>query len=274
MAVLTIQDTADIGAGVLAGDTLIITGKELQNITNLTTNIDQSGLGAGGLAAVRVTRNFRAQFGSVATPFKAEVAAGSAGIFHYDAESGDCYYVPDGNANVCNKLRVTGPGCHMHLLGGVACTVDNLEQGAGTVTVASDITPTTVKGSGGYMSLEGESGTPPTTVYAGGTFRLRLARGPTTMYVFDDARVSIDAATDTITTLWSLGGHLDLFHSGTITTWNLFAGDASRISVARAITVTTLNVWPTVRNRDSILRHPLITVGTLNTDINPIPRAA
>lgn len=273
MATTVFQDDADLGTSLLAGDTLVVTGKETQNITNITTNLDQSALGVGGLAVVRVTRNFRAQFGSPGVPFKAEVGGGS-GLFHYDAESGDCYYLPDGNTNVCNKLRVTGPGSHMHLVGGVACTVDNLEQGAGRCTVAQDIAATTIKGSGGYMTLEGEAGTNPTTVYAGGTFRLRSQRGIAAggnLYVFEDARVTIDAGTDTIPTLWTLGGWLELYHSGTITTWNLFAGDAGRISIARPITVTTLNVFPTVKNRDRILRHPLITITTLNTDINPIP---
>ena len=270
MAVTVIQDNADLGT-FSAGDTLTITGKFTGNITDITTNLDQSGLGAGGFAEVHVTRNFMAQFGSPTVPFKAEVNSGSVKRFRYDAGAGECYYSPDGNSDVCDTLRVTGQGS-MHLIGSVG-TINNLEQIRGQVFVGAGVAPTTVRGAGGYMLIDGESGTSPTTIWAGGDFNLRTLRGIAgggNLYLFGRARVAMDAGTDTIPTIWMLGGFLDLVQCGTITTFHLLDGDASQIRIGRAITITTLNVWPTVRNADKFINHPLLTIGTTNRQIDPV----
>ncbi len=260
MANFVVQDNASL-AGVVAADTLYIAGRRSGNTTDITAGLDLSALAAGGLTAVYITRAFRANFGSESTPFKAEVNVGATSIFRNDASEGELYYTPDGSADVCVSFRHVGPSSS-HLIGSGAIT--NLEQLDGLVVVGENITPTTVRSAGGKMRIEGQAGTNPTTLFCGGAGDLYSARGATTINLFDSGRLTLDASDDPITTISMYDGRLEIVQCGTITTLNLFGGDASRILIARPIPVTTVNVWPTVKNVGKFLDNPFVTFSTTN----------
>jgi hypothetical protein len=259
MATGIVQDTATLGSPA-AGDTVFITGLSTGNTTDITAGLDQSGLAAGGLAAIYVTRNFRANIGSASSPLKAEVNTG-ASLFHYNAGGGRCYYTPTGNTALCVTLRCVGMGT-MTLLG--TGTITNLEQKSGSVIVGVNVTPTNVRCAGGDMLIDDPAGTNPTTIWVGGTGRLRTLRGFTTLNLLDQGAVTIDVGTDTPTTINVYGGSLDISQSGTITTLNLYGGDAAQIRLSRILTITTVNVWATVKNAVQFLTNPLLTVTTTN----------
>ena len=260
MANFLVEDNASL-SGIVAGDTLYVAGRRGGNVTNILTGLDLSGLAAGGLASVHVTRAFKANFGSESTPFKAEVNVSAASVFRNDAAEGELYYTPDGSADTCVSFRHVGPSSS-HLIG--SGTVTNLEQLDGLVVVGENITATTVRAAGGKMRIEGQAGTNPTTMFAGGSGDLYSARGATTINLFDAGRLTIDAGADPITTINMYSGRLDIVQCGTITTLNLFGGDASRILIARPIPVTTVNVWATVKNVGKFLDHPFVTFTTTN----------
>jgi hypothetical protein len=263
MATGYVQDAATLGSPA-AGDTVVITGLSPGNSTDITTALDQSGLAAGGLAAIYVTRNFRANIGSVSTPLKAEINTG-ASLFHYNAGGGRCYYTPTGNTALCVTLRAVGLGT-LQLLG--TGTITNLEQLRGSVIVGETVTPTNVNIAGGDMLIDGAAGTNPTTINAGGNGRLRTLRGFTTLNIFDQGSVILDVGTDTPTTINMYGGSLDIVQSGTITTLNLYGGDAAQIRLGRLLTITTVNIWPTVRNASKFLTNQLLTITNTNWKVD------
>lgn len=263
MAVQPFEDNADLGSLVLAvGDSLVVSGKDTGNTTEITGGLDQSALGAGGLAFVNITRNFRANFGSASNPFIAEVNSGVS-LFRNDAGAGELYYTPDGT---CVNFRHRGPSWS-HLIGTGAVTT--LDQTDGHVTVASGITPATVEYLGGEMLIDGAGGTNPTTINCGGLGNgtLRTLRGFTTGNLFERGRLTLDCGTDAITTFNMWGGFLNWVSSGTVTTFNARGGDLSRLKFGRVTTITTLNVWPTVRGKDAFLAQRdtgMLVVTTLN----------
>lgn len=260
MANVYVEDAATLGT-IAAGDAIIIAGRRAGNVTDITTNLDQSGLAAGGLASVNVSPSFRANFGTVDTPFKAEINVSSASMFRNEAMDGEVWYTPDGNTDLCVSVRQVGKGS-MHIIG--SGTVTNLEQLDGLLVVAEGITPTTVRSAGGRMRIEGQAGTNPTTYNIGGKGDCYTARGGTTYNLFDSGRLTLDCGADPLTTVSLYGGSMEIVQCGTITTLNLFAGDASRILISRLIPITTVNVWPTVRNVGKFLDHPYLTISTTN----------
>lgn len=266
MAATTIQDNADLGSLYVAGDTLLVTGKDTGNSTDITANLDQSALGAGGFNKVDISRNFRARMGSVSNPFKAEIASGGSPLFRWDAGVGsEGWYTPDGNTDIATKLRMTGPS-KLNLIG--AGTITNLEQLLGELVIGTSITPTTIRSAGGYMLIDGAGGANPTTIWCGGNGKIKTLRGFTTLNLFGNGNITIDCDSDALTTITMTGGMLDLVGCGTITTLNLYDGDASRIRIGRLITITTVNVWPTVRNVSKFLEHPYLTIGTKNWEVD------
>lgn len=270
MATYYVEDSADFNSGgtPIVGDTVIVTGKRTGNVTNIDTNIDKSGLGAGGLANVKLTRNFLANLGSYGSPFQSEIS----GMIHNDAGPGsEVFYTANGSADTCAKYRHTGPGA-TRFVGSAGYTITNLEQLRGSVDVNRYHTPTTVRHAGGSMLIDDKNGTAPTTVYAGGHARhvnRRGIAGGGNLYIFDNAHVVIDCGTNTIPTIWMFNGTLELVQCGTITTFHLLGGDASRILIGREITITTLNRWPTVRNVRDFIKNPYLTITTDNGDIEP-----
>ena len=270
MATVYVQDSADFNAGgaPAVGDTVIVTGKKTGNATAVTTNVDKSTLGAGGIANIKITRNMKANIGSYTSPLKSEISAQLVN----DADAGsELFYTADGTANTCAKLRHLGLGA-TRLVGTGTFAITNLEQRRGEVLVGKDHEPTTIRGAGGYMHVDDDTGVSPTTVYAGGDFVLRLNRGIAAggnLYIFDNARVILDCGTDTVPTIWMFGGSLEIVQCGTITTFHLLGGDANRISIGREITITTLNAWPTVRNVKNFIDNPFLTITTKNLDIEP-----
>lgn len=263
MATGIIQDSASFGTPA-AGDTQFITGLSTGNTTDVTTNVDQSGLAAGGLAAIYVTRNFRASIGTATSPLKAEVNTG-ASLFHYNAGGGRLYYTPQGNTSLCVTFRAVGLGTATLLGTG---TITNLEQLRGSVVCGVNVTPTNVRCAGGDMLIDDPAGTNPTTIEVGGNGRLRTCRGFTTLNLFDQGAVTLDIGSDTPTTVNVYGGSLDISQSGTITTLNLYGGDAAQIRLARIMTITTVNVWATVKNAVNFLTNPLLTVTNTNWKVD------
>lgn len=223
----------------------------------VTTNLDQSGL-TTGLTAVHVARPWTGNIGQAATPFKADVDVG-VGRFRYDAGGGVCFYQPAGNNNVCTLLQAYGRGQLVLVSAG---TVTTLEVGDGDVIVGGSVVVPTLRIGGGNVQIENSSGTAPTTVeIAAGT--LTTVRGITTLSLYGGT-VIFKAGINAITTLTMGGGALQLWETGTITTFNLIAGDASNIFVARPITITTLNIWGTVANASALTDNPLLTISTTN----------
>lgn len=260
MASYAFEDNGDLGTSLLAGDSLVVTGKDTGNITPITTNCNQAALGAGGLAFVNVTKNFLANFGSLADPFVVEVNVSAASVFRNAAGAGELYYTPDGT---CVTFRHMGPS-FSKLVGTGAITV--LEQFAGDVNVGVGITPATVKIGGGDMLIDGAAGTNPTTIHCGGG-RLRTLRGCTTLNLFGSGILTLDCGADAITTINMNGGLLNWVNSGTVTTFNAFTGDLSRAKFGRITTITTMNTWPTVKGLDSFLAQVatgMLVIGTLN----------
>lgn len=274
MATQTLTDNADFAPSPYSvGDTAVVTGKSTGNVTSIGTNVDQSALGAGGLAYIYVTDRFWADIGTNAVPLKVEIGT----MFEYRARSGNLYYVPNGTANTCAKFRALGgPSSKVNINGTGTLTV--YEMLSGTATLAVGIAATTIRLAGGSTTLDGAAGTSPTTVDVGGSAVFRTLRGIAgggNLNLFDRGHVIMDGGTDTVPTVTMTGGSADWVSSGTITTMNMKAGDAMKFKIGQAITITTLNIWPTVRNRNKFLDQIglLLTVTNLNKDIDAIEAA-
>lgn len=263
MAIQYIENNASLGSPS-EGDSIYVTGGSV----TIDQNQDQSGLAAGGLTAVYVSQQFTGNMGTSAAPFKAEInPSGTSppnGIFRW-LGSGQCWYTPDGNSDICDILRVLNGT--MNLVG--SGTVNDLEIGGGRTIIGSSIVATTIRQASGECRVEGLAGTAPTTVeIVGGTYYTRrgiAASGSLTLY---GGTAQIDAQGNTIPTLNMSGGALELRQSGTITTMNLRGGDAENIVISRPITITTLNLWSSVRNASAFTRNPLLTITTLNWKID------
>lgn len=269
MAVQSLVDNANFAPSPYSvGDTAVISGKSTLNQTSITSNVDQSALGSGGLAYIYVTDRFAADIGTNSVPLTCEIGT----LFEYRARAGNLYYVPNGTVSTCAKFRALG-GIQTRININGTGTLTVYEMLSGTAVLASTITATTMRIAGGYTTLDGASGTNPTTVYVGGngTFRsLRGIAGGGNIYLFDRGQLIMDAGSDTVPTVTMTGGSADWVSSGTITTFNMLAGDASKFKLGQAITITTLNIWPTVRNRDKFLSNTLLTVTNLNKDVDAI----
>lgn len=250
MASAVINNTNAITGISADGDTLIFQA----GTTNVDTGLD---LSAYSLAAIHVLRAFSANIGSSGTSLKTDVDNAATSTFTYNAGGGAVWYTPNGSAtggtNICQVLRCIGFGT-MTVNG--TGTVTRLESGQGQTIIGGNIAATNVHVAGGNVTIQGTSGTAPTTIEVTGGV-LKTARGCTTISIYG-GNVEFDA-TQAITTLNVTGGRLKIIRSGTITTLNLLAGNALNIDVSAAITITNTVIWGSVQNASAILDNPMLT---------------
>lgn len=254
MATNTIYKTNTIGAP-LDGDTLNFEGGGV----NVDTGLDQSAL-TEGLTNINVLRSFFGNIGSPSTSLKADLDFAASSTLWYDAGGGAMWYTPNGDNNLANKIRATSIAGTLTLNG--TGTVTQLEVGRGTVIIGGNITVTTLYIAGGQVIHQ--AGTAPTTVIiTGGSYQ--TFRGGTTI-TQHGGLVDMDTTT-AITTYNMAGGRHILRRSGTITNYNLFAGDARNVEISRAITMTNSTVWASVGNASAFMQNPMITFTNATTKI-------
>jgi hypothetical protein len=259
MATRIISNTATLGAsGHTAADDVFLQDGN----TPLTTDIDASGLAAGGYDEFVVAFGWKANIGTFSNPLQAEVST----RFVYGAGAGQCWYYPNGDSDVCALLRVIGPGRpRMTLLTGGTITV--LECSSGITDVTEPVAATTIRvDKSAIINILDNSSTDPTLLDAsGGT--VNTARGATTITQRGSANVNVNAETNAIGT-WNVdGGRAVLIESGTITTLNWKAGSFDVRQLNRPVTITTANIWTTAidpATLNALLTHPLVTIGTPN----------
>lgn len=236
-----------------AGDNLII----LEGNAVIDTNINQSSLGAGGIAREEVSRAFTGQIGTAAAPHRAEIST----VLVYMAQAGDMYYYPNGNANTCANLQVNAGGT-FHLVTGGTCTLAQIGSGALQATAGAVIT--TLKASGGSVTITDTATTGITTLDmwpgpSGTGPSVYTNRGGTT-FTNKGGTLTIDASTNAITTLNCSGpGKTILKESGTITTINVEGHVPDTSALVRALTITNTNINMTLPGAQAFLDHPLIT---------------
>ena len=253
MADVLVEDSASLGTVANTDSIYVVSGTQ-----DIVTNVDQSAL-AGGLTIVDVAPRFTASFGTLSVPFKADIDQGS-GIFRF-AGSGQCFYHAGGGSAVCTKLRVLNGTMNL-ITGGTITTAECMR---GRMISAAAVTITTLLVGGADVRIEGTTGTASTTVEMtdGSLYMRKGIAGGGTLSMYGGELV-IDCGTNTIPTLNIYGGTLHLRNCGTITTMNLVKGDSAKIVVARPITITTLNVWASVRGASAFTHISKLTIGTLN----------
>lgn len=235
-----------------------------------TQNVDKSGLGAGGLSYVNVAAGWTGGIGTFSAPFKAEISAQADSYFAVNASSGAIYYTADGNADVCDLLRMTcADAVSFYALGG---TITAAELKGGKTFFAPATTVPTIRATGSAhwdVQDDGSAGPArPTGVTAIGS-RGILRRGVNgTLTIGGGAIVTLDCQNTNnfaTTTVTQHSGTIIINGSGTIGTYNLFGGGFNiGQTLARPFTITTLNVWRNIPNLDELLSHRLITVTTAN----------
>ena len=258
-----VDNAADIdpGSGHAAGDNLYFQS----GATAATTNLNKSGLAAGGHAQVAVAFGWTADIGTAASPLRAEISSGASARLLYSAGGGRMYYRPNGNTDLCDLLRNVGPGSrHLYLVTGGTVTVAELS--AAKTTINGAVTATTIRVSNtANVFILDDSSTDPTTLDIGGG-TVTTERGATTVEQ-RAGQANWDAGTNTIGTYNLDGGTCLLEESGTITTLNWKAGAFDVSQLQRPLTITTANIWKTSVDNGSlvtILNHPLVTITTTN----------
>ena len=258
MASDNVENTATIAAGVTDGDDIFF----VQGATNVTGNIDKSGLGANGLGKVHLAHPWVADVGTSGTPFKAKISADSDSIFDNKAGGGTFFYAIDGSADVCDLVRSSGPGTRRTVLQTIG-TATVVECASGIVDVNTPVAATTVRISGtGLVNMPDSSSTDPTLVEIGGGSWV-TERGATTLTVWGGG-ADVNAGTNAFGTVNLHGGTAMWRQSGTITALNwlgpLGVFDTSKLG--RAMTITTVTVWAGVDQNalHDLIANPLITI--------------
>ncbi|MCH7526804.1 MAG: hypothetical protein IID39_05150 [Planctomycetes bacterium] len=260
MASDIVENTDTINSGVTDGDDIFFA----EGATDVTVNIDKSGLGANGLGKVFLAHPWVANVGTFGAPFKAEISADSDSIFDNKAGRGTFYYEINGNANVCDLVRSSGPGTRLTVLqtGGTATVV---ECASGIIDVSEPVAATTLRLSGnGLINMPDAASTDPTLVeLTGGSWVTE--RGATTVDNWG-GMVDANVGANTFGTINQRGGSFMLRQSGTITALNWSGGNFDITKLGRNVIITTLTVWAGV-NQNALhdLIHSPLTVIT-----NPI----
>jgi hypothetical protein len=259
MANRTVINSGTLGAsGHTAADNVYFQ----DNNTPVVTDIDASGLAAGGYNDVVFALACRSLIGSFSAPFKAEIS----GMLDYGAGGGQCYYDAEGDADTCALMRVRGPGRpRMSVVGG---TITIAELSGGITDILESAAATTIRMMrNAILNLPDNGSTDPTLIDAGGG-EVHSARGATTIDQRGSALVEIDAGANNITT-WTVGGGRALAKLfGTLTTLNWKHGLFDVRQLKGPVTITNTNVWVPDVDRtalDAFLNHPLITFSNAPT---------
>jgi hypothetical protein len=258
MATQIIQDTAAFGAtGHTAGDTVIIQNSGV----DITTTLDATGLATGGYALVKVVPTYHGVIGTEAVPLRAEISSGTVARLDYFTAAGQMYYRPNGDADVCDLLRVGGGGIMNLVTGG---TVTLAELWGGTTNIGEAVAVTTLEAClSALVNMPDATSTDPTTVLLYGNARWNTERGATTATIRDSATADVDAGTNVFTTINVDGGNWRHRDSGTITNLNWRNGVFDATSLERELTITNTTINKKQVDQAALLaflNHPLITL--------------
>jgi len=251
------NDVATFGVITDADSLFVQTGGQ-----PMVTNVDQSGLAAGGLTEFHVAPAMNGSIGTEALPFKAELATGK-GLVTNAGGNGEFYLQADSTAgtNVIQNLRIIGDMIQ-RLVGGGTFEKVMISSSQLFVIEAVTIEELRVSGRGDVFLFNEGSATRPLLVDINGSrSKLLSERGVNGPVVQTEGVATWDALSEAIASYDLSVGTCHLVSSGTIPAFEWRSGMLNVDGLSKPTTITVLNVWPDVDDGDlqRVLSNTLLT---------------